>query len=52
MVETIREANSLNSYNVKFLKLLNNLGVVHIVANKFRTPIARFVDCPIIFSFL
>jgi hypothetical protein len=51
MVGTIREANSLNSYNVKFVKLLNNLGVVHIVANKFQTPIARSMDCPIHFSF-
>jgi hypothetical protein len=31
MVETIREANSSNSSNVKFVKVLNNVGVIHII---------------------
>jgi hypothetical protein len=46
IVGTVKEANSLNSYNVKLVKRLNNLGVVHIVANKFQTLIARSIDLP------
>lgn len=38
---------SWNSYNEFFFKILNNLCVVHIVANMFQTPIVGSMDCPI-----
>lgn len=47
MVGTAREMNSSNSYNELFFKLLNNLGVVHIVTNMFQTPTMGSMDCPI-----
>ncbi len=39
--------NSSNSYDEFFFKLLNNLGVVHIVTNMFQTPTMGSMDCPI-----
>ncbi len=47
MVRTTKEANLLNSYDVKFVKLLYNLGVTHIVANMSQTLATMFTDCPI-----
>lgn len=42
MVETIQEANLSNSSNVKFVKVLNNVSVAHIVPKTFKTPIVGF----------
>ncbi len=47
MVRTTKETNSLNYCNVKFVKLLKNLGVIHIVANTSQTPIVGSIDCQI-----
>jgi hypothetical protein len=42
MVENIQEANLSNSSNVKLVKVLNNVSVVHIVPKTFKTPIIEF----------
>jgi len=42
MVETIQDANLSNSSNVKFVKVLNNVNVAHIVPKTFKTPIVGF----------
>jgi len=47
MVGTTRKMNSSNSYNELSFKILNNLGVVHIVTNMFQTPTIGSIDCPI-----
>ncbi len=47
MVRTTKETNSLNYCNVKFGKLLKNLGGIHIVANTSQIPIVGSIDCPI-----
>jgi hypothetical protein len=49
-VGTIRETNSLNFCNIKFVKLLNNLVVACMVANIFQTPMVGLMDCPTSFS--
>jgi hypothetical protein len=36
-------ANSSNFDKLKFVKVLNKLGVVRIVANTFETPISRLI---------
>lgn len=50
MVGTTREMNSWNSRTEFFFKLLNNLGVIHIVTNMFQTPILESMHCPSIHS--
>jgi hypothetical protein len=47
MVGTTKDANLLNSYDVKFVKLLYNLGVTHIVPNMSQTLATMSTDCPI-----
>jgi hypothetical protein len=47
MVGTTKDANLLNSYDVKFVKLLYNLGVTHIVANMSQTLTTMSMHCPI-----
>jgi hypothetical protein len=42
MLETIQEANLSNSSNVKFVKVLNNVNVTHIVPKTFKTLIVEF----------
>jgi len=38
-------ANSSNFDKLKFVKVLNKLGVVRIVANTYETPISRLTNC-------
>jgi hypothetical protein len=52
MVESIQEANLSNSSNVKFVKVLNNASVAHIVPKTFKTPIIGFTYWPPTFSHL
>jgi len=51
-VGTIRETNSLNFCNIKFVKLLNNLVVACMVANIFQTPMVGLMDCPTSFPYI
>ncbi len=43
---TTNVANSLNSSNVKLVKVLNNPRVAHIVASTYWTPMPRSIDWP------
>jgi hypothetical protein len=52
MVETIQEVNLSNSSNVKFVKVLNNVSVAHIVPKTFKTPIVGFTYRPSLFFHL
>ncbi len=44
MVRTTKETNSLNYCNVKFVKLLKNLSVIHIVANENKMKSTRMIS--------
>jgi hypothetical protein len=46
MVKTTQEANLSNSSNVKFVKVLNNVNVVHLVPKTFKTPTVGFTYRP------
>jgi hypothetical protein len=45
MVGITKVANFLNSCKVKFVRVLNKLEVVCIVANTFQTPMVWSIDC-------
>ncbi len=46
IVGNIRDVNSLNSTNVKLVKVLNRCNAIHILAKTFQLLIVECMDCP------
>jgi hypothetical protein len=49
VVGAINNANLSNSAKAKLVKVLNNLGVVHIIASTSQTPTLESTNCPMHF---